>query len=246
MLYALTFKISFFTAQFRKHYVKLYRDTYLIPLPSTVAGIIGAILGIKRKKLVDFAKKVNLYCGAELLSYEGYINEYVRIFKFSKTKKEKILMDLKNPKEAKKIQPVYKSISLYEPKYKLAIAMSDLEIYRDLLRRIRELDFTYDIFGGNDYNFVRNIWDTKEATFMKSAQGRGYCPQRFFKDLSQGDHILVVNDMVLSKVKEKYILVYGGDIILNREIECVDDRESKILVYLASNFLVSKLLTEGT
>ena len=241
MHYALTFKISFFTAQFRKHHVKLYRDTYLMPLPSTIAGIIGAILGIRRRELKNFARNVNLYCGAELIGYDGYVHELARIFKFPRAKISEIVKRLRDPKAARELQPIYKSISLYEPKYKIAVALRNKEIYDDLLRRLRELDFVFDIFGGNDYNFVKDIWDIREARFARSSVGRGYCSSMHFKSVSSGSEVIIVGDMVLANVKEKFIFTHGGDVFLKTEKEVVDDGESRIFVHPAEIFLVSEL-----
>ena len=55
-----------------------------MPLPSTIAGLIGAILGIRRKFLIEFVKQKDMHCGAELIGFDGYISEYVRFFKFPK------------------------------------------------------------------------------------------------------------------------------------------------------------------
>ena len=51
-MHALTFIIQFQTAQFKKHLLKLFRGTYLIPPPSVVAGVFGAILGVDRLSLI--------------------------------------------------------------------------------------------------------------------------------------------------------------------------------------------------
>jgi len=238
---ALTFKISFFTAQFRKHHVKLYRDTYLMPLPSTISGMIGAILGIRRKYLKDFVKKVSMLCGSELLSFDGHINEFVRIFKFPRERISKILEKLRDPKGSRELLPVYKSISLFQPVYKIAVALKNENVYVDLLRRLRELDFAFDIYGGNDYNFVKDIWDIKEAKVIMSKTGRGYCPSDEFSNISPGNEVIIVSDMVLADVKEKFIFAYGGDMILKQEKEVVEDDESKVFVYPAEKFLVSEL-----
>jgi len=212
-----------------------------MPLPSTIAGIIGAILGIRRKELRDFIYDVNLYCGAELISYDGYVKELARIFKFPKGKISEIVRKLKDPKTARELQPIYESVSLYEPEYKIAVALRDKEIYDDLLRRLRELDFVFDIFGGNDYNFVKNIWDIKKARFIRSHVGRGYCLSKYFKSIRSGNKVIIVSDMVLANVKEKFIFTYGGDVFLKTEKEVVDDGESRIFVHLAEYFLISEL-----
>ncbi|HDH44624.1 MAG TPA: CRISPR-associated protein Cas5, partial [Thermococcus sp.] len=38
-----TFLISFFTAHFKRHETKKFRSTYIIPPPTAIWGIIGAM-----------------------------------------------------------------------------------------------------------------------------------------------------------------------------------------------------------
>ncbi|MEM5855766.1 MAG: CRISPR-associated protein Cas5 [Candidatus Aenigmatarchaeota archaeon] len=47
---AVAIEISFFEAFFKVHYTKTSRLTYPIPLPTSVAGIFGSLLGYSRKK----------------------------------------------------------------------------------------------------------------------------------------------------------------------------------------------------
>lgn len=65
-MYALILRIEFFEAHFKIHYTKGFRLTYPIPLPTSVAGIFGALLGIKRYEIQDTFK--DFFFGAKALS----------------------------------------------------------------------------------------------------------------------------------------------------------------------------------
>jgi len=212
-----------------------------MPLPSTICGIIGAILGVNRRDLKEFASKVDLHCGAELIKFDGYISEIARIFKFPKQKILDIVKKLKDPKKAKELQPLYKSIMLYRPQYKLAIALNDEDVYFKIIRRLKTLDFKYEIYGGNDYNFVENIWEIKEAKLITTNIGQGYCLGKDFNDVLIKDESMILSDIVLADIKDRLIFAYGAEICTKGKIKAVDDGESKIFVHQASKFLVSEL-----
>jgi CRISPR-associated Cas5-like protein len=69
---AVIVKISFSEAFFKVHYTKGFRLTYPIPLPTSVAGMFGAFLGVEREKISDLQK---FLFGAKLEEYNGFINE---------------------------------------------------------------------------------------------------------------------------------------------------------------------------
>ena len=241
-LHALTFRITFFTAQFRKHYIKLFRDTYLMPLPSSIAGMIGAIIGIEKYELKKFAEKVDLLCGAELLSFNGYIYEYTRIFKFSREKISKIVEKLRTPEQAREMMPIYKSISLYNPEYKIAVALNNQKIYSEITDRLRKKDFVYEIYGGNDYNFVKDIKGIREAKVIKTNEGRGYILRKDFQDMRPVKKAIISIDRVIAEVRDLVLFVYSGDILAKEKLSAVDDGESIIFVHPASPYIVREIL----
>ena len=67
----LTFLVSFFRSHFKRHETKKFRSTYILPPPTVVWGIVGAVLGVERDGLIDFVKENNLSVGAELCSFKG-------------------------------------------------------------------------------------------------------------------------------------------------------------------------------
>jgi len=258
---ALTFVIGFQTAQFKVHVQKLSRRTYLIPPPSAVAGIFGAILGVPRKELKNYCRKQKLLVGAELRSLEGYYTTISRIFKFDRDEKgikrllEKWLrkpMDVRIYKDIVGLMPLKESEELFRPEYKFAIAAED-EVIDEGLRRIRELNFEYDIFGGNDYHFVHYIGDAREARLIRSKEGTGYCPAKDVYSINAQEYEIIAANSCLSErgislpvvisapvgpVMDVFTFVYKASIITKSERYAVQDDESTIFVFNPTRCLV--------
>jgi len=224
-LYGFTFFISFETAQFKKHIAKLYRSTYLIPLPSTIVGIVGAILGVTRENLRKFSSDKNIHAGAELICFDGTAYELARIHQF---------------KDGRQLIPTIKrSEFLYNPKYKFAVAMSDRSVLEECMNRISSLDFEFEVFGGNDYNFLASIGKPNLGKVIESREGRGYCPLRFFYSIKpDDDKAIVSSDYVHANIREKYVFAYKATIACRKELPVVNDGKSKIFVYPARDFIV--------
>jgi len=157
---ALLLTAEFQTAQFRKHLLKLYRDTYFMPLPSAIAGMAGAVLGIDKTQLKTFAREKNLFAGADLIEYAGIGSETSMILKL----------------KGKEVIPTpKKSVFLVDPKYRLAISSPDTNFLEELRRRVDGRDFYYDVYGGNDYNFLKDMRSEGLVDVSESNSGKGYC-----------------------------------------------------------------------
>jgi len=266
-LRALTFKIRFFTAQFKDHTSKMTRRTYLIPPPSAVAGIFGAVLGLNRAKLVELSK--DMLAGAELRSLNGRITTLARIFKFDRPASQLLTLirkyyeaSYKNREDREKVMKdieglltIKESEELYMPEYKFAVASNNEPLLEEGMRRLRDFDFEYEIFGGNDYHFVEFVGDPRPARVYNSREGYGYCPREDFERL-ETDSFNIAYDIsavegtkypvilpvtFLANVKADYIQVYGAKIIASRELAIVDDGESKIFVYEVNPFLAAQI-----
>lgn len=256
---ALTFKVRFFTAQYKEHTQKMTRRTYLIPPPSAVAGMFGAILGIERKKLLKMSEE--MLAGAELKFLRGHIVTLARIFKIDRSLPK--LLDLLRKyyrgvrdedliKDIQGLLTVKESEELYLPEYKFAIASHDEALIEEGLERLKKFDFEYDVFGGNDYHFVDFIGDPKLARVEKSVDGYGYCRSRDFKKISVESFnvtwdVKMLKDMqlpliipviFLADVNDEFIQVYGAKIIAKRRLDVINDGESKIFVHKVKPFLV--------
>lgn len=258
---ALTFKVRFETAQFKTHHLKLTRGTYLIPPPSAVAGSFGAILGIPRNRLKEYCTQYKLLAGAGLISLGGVYTTYSRIFKFHRNV-DKIIELLKEwtsvktskvYKQVVELTPLKESEELFEPEYKFAIVAED-EVIEEGLRRINSLDFVYEIFGGNDYHFMHFVGEAKEARYIKSKEGIGYCPKDDFSQLavenyrilaepkyttgSERERLPIVIFSPVGPKMEIFAFVYRANIITKVEKDAVQDREDTIFVYDPVRYLV--------
>ncbi len=218
---ALTFKVSFETAQFKKHLIKLYRDTYIAPPPSAVLGMVGAIMGVKRRELKEFACEKGILTGATLLGYEGTVNETMTVVKMKGWSKY-----IRTPK---------RNVLLYKPEYKIAVASPDPDLIKELEERLSNLDFEFEIFGGNDYNFASWIGDVKRAKLVKTKEGHGYCRLTDLEGMD-GSGTLHIDEVNESEVM-KYAFGQGVILKLRREALAVDDGEHSILVHESWNFL---------
>lgn len=273
---ALTFKIRFFTAQFKDHTSKMVRKTYLIPPPSAVAGIFGAITGLKRDRLAGLGDR--MMAGAELISLGGRIVTLARLFKLDRTRRELSTLLRKYYtgsysgekggewvlRGIAELLTIKESEELYMPEYKFAIALGGgaEPLLEEGLRRLRDLDFEYEVFGGNDYHFVESIGDPRRAEVYNSRDGHGYCPREDLERIETesfniaygvsaiggaGPIIMPATFLVRARgegVDAKaidYIQVYGARIIAKRELTVVDDGESKIFVYEVAPFLVAQI-----
>jgi len=251
----------FLTAQYKEHTQKITRRTYLIPPPSAVAGIFGAIIGVKREKLIDVSE--DIWAGAELKSSEGRITTLARVFKIDRPASK--LLDLvkeyyygergKVIKDVQGLLTIKESEELYMPEYKFAIASSNDILIDEGLRRLREYDFEYEVFGGNDYNLPEFIGDPKPAKVEKSREGCGYCPREDLDRVEAGSFNvafnvdalewmkppIIVPVMFLANVNMEFVQVYRAKIITKKELNVVNDGEDKIFVYKVKPFLVMQI-----
>lgn len=256
---AITFIVRFFSAQYKEHTQKLTRRTYLIPPPSAIAGVFGAILGIKRKELLDLSE--HMMAGGELRFLEGRIVTFARIFKIDRPLPQLLTLLRKYYggerseeviKDIQRLLPIKESEELYMPEYKFAIASSNEGLIEKGLEKLERYEFEYDIFGGNDYHFVDFIGKPKVANVEKSFDGYGYCTSEDFdrieaklfnmtwkiEGIKEVQHPLIIPTTFLANVNKDFIQVYGAKIIVKRELDVVNDGESKIFVHKVKPFLV--------
>lgn len=218
---ALTFMISFETAQFKKHLIKLYRDTYLSPLPSTVLGMLGAVMGVRRGHLREFACEKGLLTGAALMSYEGIVSETMTVVKMKGWREY-----IRTPKM---------SVLLYKPIYKVAVASPDRELIEEFKDRLLRLDFEFELFGGNDYNFLSWIGEMREAELVRAKQGIGYCR---LTDLDgfEGSGTLHIDEVKEAKVF-RYAFSQGVTLKLKNDALAVQDGQHTVFVHESWKFV---------
>ncbi|MEM2915664.1 MAG: CRISPR-associated protein Cas5, partial [Candidatus Bathyarchaeia archaeon] len=252
----------FLTAQYKDHMQKITRRTYLIPPPSAVAGIFGALIGLEKDELYKISEE--MLAGAEIRFLGGRTITSARIFKIDRPlpalisllrryyggeRSEDLIKDIQG------LLTLKESEELYMPEYKFAIASSNETLIERGLKKLREYDFEYDVFGGNDYHIAEFIGDPKPAKLEKSPEGYGYCRREDFdrveaesfdivwstEALGGEPNPIVIPTTFLANVKEEFIQVYGAKMLLKRERNVVNDGESMIFVHEVKPFLVLRI-----
>ena len=164
-----TFLISFFTAHFKRHETKKFRSTYIIPPPTAIWGIIGAMFGIEREKLNEFAQEHHLTVGAELCELKGLATEKATLMSWDDTKFIRTIEDFE---------------FLIEPKYRIGV-YAEVEFIEKLKEKIEKRTFKFDIYGGISDCFLKDIENEHAATFMKGTVARGMIPVDIMDGLSK-------------------------------------------------------------
>ncbi len=217
---ALAFTLIFETARFGGRRMGHLGGTYLAPPPSAVAGMVGAILGVMRGNLGDFACEKGLLTGAALLGYQGRVEDAM------------VLRELEGGGRSRSVERIS---LLYRPTYRVAVASPDDDLIGELEGRIGRLDFDYGLFGGNDYNFLAWIGDLKRGRLVRTRRGIGYCR---LSDLMgfEGDGSIQI-DEVRGDEAVSYAFGHGVVLRLARDHLAVDDGGERILVHESWRFL---------
>ena len=166
-----TFSISFFTAHFKRHETKKFRSSYFLPPPTVIWGIIGAIFGIEREELKDFAKENNLTVGAELCDFKGLATEKATLMPWDEGNKMFI-------------RTVEDFEFLIEPRYRIGVYAKE-NLINELKDRIENKNFEFDIYGGISDCFLKDIKNENEAEFKEKTEARGMIPANLISGFSQ-------------------------------------------------------------
>lgn len=176
-----TFLISFFTAHFKRHETKKFRSSYFLPPPTVIWGIIGAIFGVEREKLSEFARKNNLVVGAELCNFKGLATEKVTLMPWDKENRVFI-------------RTIEDFEFLIEPRYRVGICARK-ELIRELKKRIEKRDFEFDVYGGISDCFLKDIKNENRAIFVNKREVKGMIPTDViagFSQIEEGSKIIRV------------------------------------------------------
>jgi len=177
-----TFLISFFTAHFRRHETKKFRSSYFLPPPTVIWGIIGAIFGVERGKLEEFAEENNLIVGAELCDFKGLATEKATLMPWDNGNR----MFIKTVEDFE---------FLIEPHYRIGICAKK-ELIKELKERIEKKNFKFDIYGGISDCFLKDIKNENKAEFIEKTEAKGMIPvdlyEGVFNQLPEGGRIIRV------------------------------------------------------
>ncbi|MEM2260645.1 MAG: CRISPR-associated protein Cas5 [Candidatus Aenigmatarchaeota archaeon] len=161
----LLIEITFSEALFKTHYTKGFRQTYPIPLPTTVAGIFGALLGIRREEIKEKFK--NCLFGAKLLAYKGIYPEITTYIQY----------------KGRPIRGVATSIIINNPTYLIALATID-DIIETFYNKLNS-GIKYFPYGGQNDFFTEEIKLLKGIRNVneKSVWIENYAPQDFVENI---------------------------------------------------------------
>lgn len=213
---AVVVRISFSEAFFKVHYTKGFRLTYPIPLPTSVAGMFGALLGIERRDIGELQK---FLFGAKIESYNGFISENAT-FRQYKTNGLEIGVTTLN--------------LINSPTYLIALGGEKEEIMkiRDKIKKAVEF-FPYggqNDFFAEDWSIV-GVDDVEESDEIAN-----YAPQSWI-DLTRSNGEVTLQILpVMHKISDNpnFYFVTKGRIKLNRKIPCTNIE--KIGLYSLDNF----------
>jgi CRISPR-associated protein Cas5h len=175
-----TFSASFFTAHFKRHETKKFRSSYILPPPTAIWGIIGAIFGVEREELSNFARENKLAVGSELCNFKGLATEKATLMPWDKDRRifERSVEDFE---------------FLIEPSFGIGVYARD-ELIKELKERIENRNFEYDIYGGISDCFLKDI-KNDNAKFVESNTARGMIPVNLidgFSQIAEGSRIVRV------------------------------------------------------
>jgi CRISPR-associated protein Cas5 subtype I-B len=209
---AIIVEITFYEAFFKVHYTKGFRLTYPMPLPTSVAGIFGAMLGIDRSRIKDEFK--NFYFGAELIEQKGIVveNETFMQYKTMKVEKGTVRTQIIN-----------------NPAYLIAIAGKNdrIEPYYDFLRTG---NLVYLPYGGQNDFFVEDIEVKDLAEVSQSKIISNYAPQDMVKKFESKKIVFsILPVMHTYSNNPNFYFVLKGQLKLKEPIKIVEN--TNIAVY---------------
>lgn len=203
---AIVSRITFYEAFFKVHYTKGFRLTYPIPLPTTVAGFFGAMLGIDRKELQNKFK--NFYFGAKLLNYDGIIVEHETFIQYKTMKVEK---------------GVVRSQIINHPTYLIALAGEGKDIIK-LYDILQSGNLIYLPYGGQNDFFVEDVRIIGLANVTNSNVITNYAPQDMVKVLKSKEitfNILPV--MHTYSDNPNFYFVMKGELELKESVKTIEN-----------------------
>jgi len=214
---ALIIEISFSEAFFKVHYTRGFRLTYPIPLPTTVAGMFGAFLGVKREEFKDTFR--NFLFGAKTIKHEGIISENATFLQY----------------KSKGIERGVTQISIINnPVFLIAVASSEKDVV-EFERRIKE-KIEFLPYGGQNDFFpldwkIKGFEDVEELDEIANYAPRDWVASPMLERNSEVQ-ILPVRHNLSDDINFYFII--NGKLKLRKKI--LATKNEKIGLYKLENF----------
>jgi len=200
-------ELSFSEALFRVHHTQKFKLTYPIPLPTSVAGMFGAMLGIRRHELVKEFK--DLLFGATVVKPGKMTAENSTYLQYKSM----------GGKPQRVIVP---TTFINQPIYCIAVAGDENQI-RGIHSRI-ENGLVFQPYGGQN-DFFCEDWKVKGIFAVgKSKMITNYCPEDWVERIevnSQSNLVLLPVRHNLS-LEIYFYFVINGRLHLRREVPAVE------------------------
>lgn len=215
----LTFKVWAPYAHFRRPYTTRSPATFSIPPRPTILGMLGAIMGLEKKKYPEQLEtvKVGIRVEGELRKIRTTIN----------------LVDTKENKMVQRTQMLYELIS--DPKYTIAIT-ADADVLDELYERVKNRRFHYTPYLGTAQHIARihdpEIGEYEEAKEVETSyvapvnavvgaeNGRTYIVERQAHHIDAErratgyvDVAIPVNGPITVRSTEEVIVTSGGHVL---------------------------------
>ena len=206
---ALLLGIRFAEAHFKVHYTETTRLSYPSPLPPTVAGIFGAMLGWERNEYPN-----GIYCGAKLVSGGAVFTEAASYIQYG---------------GQKYVRGVASIEVLYAPEYIVAIASDDAGMVQTWAEKLSS-GFERLPYGGQNDFFIDGADILKVDGVTWSDCVGGYAPLPWVKKVDGEAALLPV---MYEGRRIPFTFAYAGTTIyVDREIPSV----SGVPLYPLSGF----------
>jgi len=211
---ALVIEISFFEAFFKVHHTRGFRLSYPIPLPTSVAGIFGALLGVERGKMKEF----DFLFGAKIKKYQGTVNENATFLQHKSKGTERGVASLN---------------LVNSPTYLIAMGGEKDNIEKVLTKLKDSVEFLP--YGGQNDFFVSDWKIVGVDEIEKSNEVTNYAPQDWVEPKLEGKFELQILPVrhTLSENPNFYFLT-KGKLRLKNKILCT--KNEKIALYTLNGF----------
>jgi CRISPR-associated Cas5-like protein len=216
MLTALLMELSFSEALFRVHHTQGFKLTFPIPLPTSVAGMFGAMLGLERceipEKFSEFLFGAKAKCLTKISAENATFLQY-------------------KPKGVERgVAPIS---LLNRPIFHIAIAGDRTQI--DKIKSKIKNGIVYQPYGGQN-DFFCEDWKIKEMVVVNSSKEiSNYCPEDWVENI----RITPNSDLMILPVKHtlssnmNFYFIINGTLHLKKEVPCATD----IALYSLKDFI---------
>lgn len=218
-LASLIVEIEFSEAFFAHHMARKASASYLIPLPTSVAGIFSAMLGVRRRDMGRFSK---MMFGAKLIKLGGVANEVWSkiIYKDEYVKYEEPVGGRKGYVMVVAERSPCNIMLLNNPRYEMYAAGNRGEI-EEMYRRLRDGIVFYPYGGQNDF-FATDVKIVGIGGVEVGSEVNNYAMNDEVVRIYGGDEVSIDLVKMRSGKSKWFVFIYNGRLKLRRGVPTVN------------------------